>query len=260
MNVIKIFGGLGNQFFQYAFGETMRDKGKDVTYEMSFYDRPQDPPRPYCLDKFKTRDIVRTKFLTGNATVHEKADMYYKFDPSIMERDHCNFFGYWQNLGYFESILPRLRKEFKLKKEFYTPEFNELVKEIDSVNSISLHIRRGDYIAINGHYNLQLDYYDEALSKFKPSGGIFIFSDDIPWCKEHIKDAIYIDLNEYLSFELMRRCKHNIIANSTFSWWAAFLNENPDKIVVSPNRWRKSDQEQSQVDAGVLLINDWIRI
>jgi hypothetical protein len=266
MNVVKIYGGLGNQFFQYAFGETMiEQQGCTVGYEMGFFSRPQEPPRPYCLDKFKIRNIAQSFFLPNNEMVHEKAEKYYVFDPSVLNKDNCNYYGYWQNVEYFKSILPRLQQEFKLKADYYTPELIVLKEEAILNESISLHIRRGDYISIKGHYNLQDDYYNQAIKILRDKGiqgKVFIFSDDIPWCKTQYigSNYIFVDLNEWSSFELMRVCKHNIIANSTFSWWAAFLNPNPGKIVISPRIWRKNVEEQANVDRGELNVSNWIRI
>jgi hypothetical protein len=265
MNVVKIYGGLGNQFFQYAFGEALREKGYEVEYEVGFFSRPQDPPRPYCLDKFEIREITQSAFIPGNTMIHERSEMYYVFDPSVLNKENCNYFGYWQNIQYFESLLPRLKREFRLKKEYYTSELIELKELAVLAPPISIHIRRGDYISIEGHHNLQMDYYEKAFDVLRGKrigANVFVFSDDIPWCKTQFigNHFIFIDLDECSSFELMRVCKHNIIANSTFSWWAAFLNPNPHKVVISPRVWRKDVEEQENIDRGELNVIDWVRI
>ena len=261
MNVIKLYGGLGNQFYQYAFGRTMEKLGKQVAFEVSFYQKQQNPPRPFGLNKFRIKSFETSSFIPNNTMIHEPQKLFYSGDKKFLELDNVNMFGYWQNNMYFETIFPELVEEFRLKKEYYTAPFLE-VKEwiMASEDSISIHVRRGDYIAINGHHNLSIEYYHEALKRV-PDGRFFIFSDDIPWCQQNFTgNVVFVDLNEYLSFELMRLCKHNIIANSTFSWWAATLNPNPNKIVVAPIKWRESEEEQTNLNNSKTVPDNWIRL
>lgn len=104
-----------------------------------------------------------------------------------------------------------------------------------------MHIRRGDYLVSPGHYiNLDVEYYKNALKYIDNPGSILIFSDDISWCKDNFKGDKYIFIEnekDYIDIYLMSLCNNNIIANSTFSWWGAWLNTNPNKIVISPNKW-----------------------
>jgi len=264
MNVIKLYGGLGNQMFQYGFGMAMEKNGIDVTFETSFFDKPQEPPRPFCLHYFHTH-VRSSTFSRQLITVHETPEQFYKCEPSYLKRNNCNFFGYWQNIGYIKDIFPKLLKEFTLREESYTEEYEKLRNRITSIPSVSLHVRRGDYVSINGHVLLPLEYYSKALAilREKSFGSpLYVFSDDLPWCKQFIvgDDITFVDLEEVFCLELMSLCKYNIIANSTFSWWAAILNRNKDKLVIAPNRWRERIGEQQQLENGGFINNEWIRI
>jgi len=261
MNVIKLYGGLGNQMFQYAFGRTMEFNGIQVKYDLSwFYDHSRQVhpkkwdkfPRPYRLDKFNT-NVKEGSILNQNSIKERRVDL------NLLKIDGCTFQGYWSSFKYSEAILDVLRHDFTLKDTSYTEEFIRLKKIITSTNSVSLHVRRGDYIGRNGFQILPLKYYFEALLKVK--GDLFIFSDDIPWCKQYFKEdyfsrkITFIDLEDYLSFELMKFCKHNIIANSTFSRWAAYLNNNPEKIVIAPSGWGLSDRDDKFTTIMIAYIN-----
>lgn len=266
MNVIKVYGGLGNQFFQYAFGKTLEAHGSKIGFDTLWFNKPQDPPRPYRLHKFATK-VPFGGVHPDNKKVYEKTALYYGFDPSLLDMKDTTFQGYWQNIGYLKEVLPILQHDLRLRKEEYTQSYVDYREQIICSDSISLHVRRGDYVSINGHHLLPIEYYAEALVRIGDQIGlniqIFVFSDDLPWCKEKmgLNDHItYVDEEDYLAFDLMRLCKHNIIANSTFSWWAAFLNNNPDKIVVAPIKWRENEQEQKMLDAQGLVQPNWIRI
>ena len=255
MNVVKLYGGLGNQLFQYAFGKAMRAKGTFVRYDNSwFFMRADNPPRTYLLDKFDTHVIIGA--MKKGRTLNE-VPLKYKKNMDFLTMDNTDFYGYWQHPGYFASVLPALKQEFKVLKEYYTLEYIALREKIIMSESISLHVRRTDYILINGHYLLGLDYYNAAL-KSMPKGKVFVFSDDIPWCKANfIGDYTFVDQPDYLAFDLMRLCKHNIIANSTFSWWAAYLNNNPDKLVITPRRWRKDPNDPAMTDPDFMTPQGW---
>jgi hypothetical protein len=251
MNVIRVYGGLGNQLFQYALGQAQRANGIDVRYDISWYGKPSSADRPYGLGKFNTN--VEVSDFLKQKTLNE-VSLNYIDDLIFTRLDNCNFYGYWQHPRYFADILPQLKKEFVVKKEFHTTEYTKLRRKITGCESVSIHIRRGDYIKINGHHLLPLQYYKEALKLVE--GPLFIFSDDIPWCKEYFKGT-FVEVEDYLSLELMKLCKHNIIANSTFSWWAAYLNENPNKIVISPEQWRLKKEDQMLVSGDILRPTDW---
>jgi hypothetical protein len=255
MNIVRIYGGLANQLFQYAFGQAQVANGIEVRYELSWFRKEQDPPRPYRLDKFNT-NVVTSKFLVQR-TIDEHSINYIR-NNVFLKLDGFNFVGYWQDPSYYKEILPLMREWFCVKKAFYTSEFLSLRKRILGCNSISLHVRRGDYVSINGHHLLPLEYYQKAMELM--SGTIFLFSDDLEWCKKNFKRVVFVDIDDYLAFELMKNCKHHIIANSTFSWMAAYLDDKPDKKVITPYQWRISQKAQEPLTQEFLIPDGWTQI
>jgi hypothetical protein len=255
MNVIKLYGGLGNQMFQYAFGKAQEHLGIDVQFDIN--PRGDASRRPFILDKFKTN--IKHGNLSGRKVVKERKS---GFRNDLLLRDRCSFIGYWQHPDYSKDILPQLQREFCVKDEFYTKEFLKLKNEITNCNSISLHVRRGDYVTI-GMFVTELDYYLRAIkfiTTIKDNPIIYVFSDDMDWCKENFVDVKYIHLQDYLDFELMKLCKSNIITNSTFSWWAARLNPNPDKVVIAPEQWQHHREDTEKKDREFLILKDWIAL
>ena len=128
-------------------------------------------------------------------------------------------------------------------------------------NNISIHIRRTDYVTSNGYHPVQsIEYYKQAIEIIGDYDNIFVFSDDINWCKENLKfdNMIFVDGNDDVEdMWLMSICNHNVIANSSFSWWGAWLNNNPDKKVIAPNNWFGS---QTNLNTNDLIPNTWIKI
>ena len=224
---IKIQGGLGNQMFQWAHGFYLKQIGAQVYYDISFYYSKNGtkiiPHRNYCLDKILKKKISQKK---GEGIKEVK--------------------GYWQKENKIELVKDNIVSEvkpcpIKTKKD-----------------SCSIHVRRGDYINLKKIYhNLNKDYFIKALEKINPSGSIYIFSDDLAWCKDNldVKNVIYSEnKTEIEDFQLMRSCNHNIISNSTFGWWAAWLNTNHNKKIIQPKLWFK---KQSQ---GKLFNPEWLAI
>ncbi|MFH0972649.1 MAG: alpha-1,2-fucosyltransferase, partial [Patescibacteria group bacterium] len=174
--------------------------------------------------------------------------------------------GYWQTEKYFKDIEDIIRSEFTLKTE-YSNLNPELIAKISSCNSVSMHIRRGDYITNQNtnefHGICFLDYYKKAINliaeKF-PNPTIFIFSDDLKWCKENIKikyPIVFVKGNKnYEDLIMMSKCSHNIIANSSFSWWGAWLNNNPNKIVIAPQKWLNNPN----INYSDIIPSTWIKI
>ncbi len=180
----------------------------------------------------------------------------YKFDKKLLNsKDVYYYDGYFQNEKYFKDARKELLKKFTLK----TPldEKNQLIlNKILETDPISIHVRRGDYIKLESankhHGTCSLDYYKKAveyISRRIKSPHFFLFSDDIEWVIKNLKieyPFTVVDFNHdkgWLDMNLMKNCKHNIIANSSFSWWAAWLNENPDKIVIAPKKWALKNQK-----------------
>jgi hypothetical protein len=182
---------------------------------------------------------------------------------------NVRLWGYWQAPKYFESIESELRSTFRFKRPL-EGEAAQIAEDIKKNNAVSLHVRRSDYVTPkyqSTYGTTGLPYYDAAvkyIADHVKDPKFYIFSDDIAWCKENLKLAFPVEYMERSSegfkasahLELMSLCKHNIIANSTFSWWGAWLNANPDKIVVTPKQWRVG--EGSEKDE--IVPEKWIKV
>jgi hypothetical protein len=224
-------GGLGNQLYQYAFGQAQKANGIDVAYDRSWFDyRQKGSFRYYQLDKFDI-EVPFSPFL-NQQEIHEK-----DYEPVLLTVDNCNFWGYWQYLSYYEPILKGLQSTLKVNEYFYTIEYKNLLKTAENRVVTGLHVRRGDYLTTRGFKTLPFSYYFQALQEMN-SDLIYIFSDDLPWYKENFRQVyfkpklVFVDLPDFLSWDLMRRCQNLIIANSSFSQWAAFVNENTNKKII----------------------------
>lgn len=249
MLIINMSGGLGNQMFQYALYKVMKIKYKNVKVGLTYYDNYNihngfELERIFKLNmKHATYKEQYTSLM--NAYISEKER--FKFDDRILKKSTGFLEGNWINQKYFYEFKEEILKDFifHIDDDKNRELSNCMLKE----NSVSIHIRRGDYLnsenrELFGNITT-LDYYKTAIDiiKTKIETPIFyIFSDDLEWVKKNIKldNAVYIDFNRgeesYKDMFLMSRCKHNIIANSTFSWWGAWLNTNPNKIVIRPER------------------------
>jgi hypothetical protein len=264
MNVIKIMGGLGNQLFQYAFGRQQMLNGIEVLFANSSYSNDkivkQTWPRPYQLDKFNIDNIIISTFNPKSKTVRESTIGH---DKKLLKMKNFNFNGYWQYLDYYESDLNELMKLFTVKDKYKTQEYKNILVKIQSTESVSVHIRRGDYVLLSKtyeHFILPFEYYYEAINLISAKT-IFIFSDDMEWCKEKFKpqyfskEILFVEgLPAYLDFELIKSCNHNVISASTFSWWGAFLNSNPNKTVIAPTIWDNYKSHE------LIYPKDWIKI
>lgn len=288
MIITRITGGLGNQMFQYAIAKSLAIKNNDTfKLDISFY--PKQTLRKYELHYFNIEEniaiyeecnrlrgkedlIFKIKNKLGIKINRPKS--YYnekeivKFDENIFKlKGNIYLDGYWQNEKYFKGIRDELLKDFTLKQKI-SKEAKEYLDQIKNTNSISLHIRRGDYVQ-NKHTNqvhgiCGLDYYKKTISYMLQKMEhpvFFIFSDDIEWCKENfdfLDNKVFVENTKSAieDLELMKNCDHNIIANSTFSWWGAWLNENEDKIVIAPKQWFFKDEWKDLN----LACREWIKI
>lgn len=204
--------------------------------------------------------------------------MEYNFNPKYLEikkKVDSYFFGFFASYKYFENIQNEVRKTFTFKEILESDKDNfETLEKIKNSESISVHVRRGDYVKLNNFNICDLDYYKKAVAKVlvemeirgieKSKINFYIFSDDINWCKSNFNfldkyNTMYIDWNKdqnsYKDMQLMSECKHNIIPNSTFSWWGAWLNQNKNKIVIVPKYWFKDILNSSD-----RCPNNWFRI
>ncbi len=260
MKRIKIKGGLGNQMFQYAYGKKLIliDK-KNIFFDISsFNKKSKDTGRQFILDKFNIDSSI--EFIN-------KGNFITSFINKIISKITGNY-GFYQSEKYFKPIEKIIRREFTLKEPLSSAAQIISNEILDKKDSVSIHIRRGDYVLdkkTNKHHGTcELDYYKKAIEYIKDkiqSPVFFIFSDDIEWPKENIKEenSFFIsnpEIKDYEELILMSNCNHQIIANSSFSWWGAWLNQNPNKIVIAPQKWLNTDISK-QPD---IVPKTWIKI
>jgi hypothetical protein len=227
-------GGLGNMLFQTAAAKAMSLKfNKTLLLNPNHTGVLHKLPTAYTKDIFRNIPVLSTS-LEG-VTVPEDS---FTYKPLNLPNDNVILTGYFQSPRYFKEYKSEILEMFKPTEEIISQLQSKypILKE----NVVSIHVRRGDYVNLsNHHYNLQLSYYQNAISYFK--GHTFlVFSDDIDWCKEQFKGPNFTfaeNDSDILDLYLMSLCKHNIMANSTFSWWGAYLNQNSNKKVVYPNKW-----------------------
>jgi hypothetical protein len=284
-------GGLGNQMFQYSTGRALAIRHKtDLFLDSTAIDNthPDDTPRIFELGCFPVQATLASKQILARvkppsykASLNDRLRRQFaKSGPifvygeppkqnqeNILKvRDNSYLAGWWQNEVYFSTIRKKLLKEFVPKKFSKTcKKYLELIN--GSPEAVSVHVRRGDYVtnvhANKNHGLTPMKYYQTAIKIFEDkltNPIFFVFSDDIQWCKKNIKAARINFVEDTVGYEdmrLMSRCKHNIVANSSFSWWGAWLNDNPDKIVVAPKVWF---QNKDSNQATSIVPNSWIRL
>lgn len=293
MIITQLIGGLGNQLFQYAVARRIAHfKNCQIkldlsgfrnynlrTYRLSYFNIIENIASPDEIASLKGSQGKNLPILALGLI--NKIQPYYKrsyikechfhFDPNMMKAP-CNAYleGYWQSEKYFKDIENIIRSEFTLKHE---PDAinKEIYHIIGNSNSVSIHVRRGDYISNpitnQVHGVCPLDYYYRAIDKInelvKEPPHFFVFSDDPNWAGENLKteDPVMVVSHnsldkDYEDLRLMSLCKHHIIANSSFSWWGAWLCTNKEKIVIAPNKWFNTNEH----DTRDLIPDSWIKI
>lgn len=236
-NHLGIIGRLGNQMFQYAALRGIADKHDyDFTIPPSdFNDEWNDHQlfEVFKLPNLKVKGRVGDKFLQ---------ERQFNYDPELVEEcpDDVSLYGYFQTERYFSHIADSIKEDFTFKDDV-VKNCKEVIDTLD--RPVALHVRRTDYVQKSqDHPPCTLEYYEEALSKFDSDRTVVIFTDDIEWCKnqELFKpDRFLISEtgNNVYDLCLMTLCTDYIIANSSFSWWGAWLSQNPDPVVIAPSKW-----------------------
>ena len=262
MKIINIKGGLGNQMFQYAYGRALELAGKKIIFSTFFVKAGQakrDTAREFKLDKFN----IKTKTGFTDKKYHLQ-NLISRIKNRLGFKDN----GWWQGEKYFKAVETDIRQEFTPKNPL--PEkYAGMIRQIAGTQSVSLHVRRGDYVNNSKtkaiHDVCDLDYYERAIAVIKArinNPTFFVFSDDIDWVANNLDmrpPVFYVSSlkgEDCEELALMSQCKYNIIANSTFSWWGAWLNNNPDKIVVAPKQWFTN---KSSDEVGILP-KTWLQI
>ena len=264
-NIVYLSGGLGNQMFQYAFAKSLQSN-YNIKFEINttFYNRifKDQTTREIglnlfnlkfkdCSDNKLQRIILKIKEklsninLSINSTYHNENKVNHKNFNNLNLKKKNYFRGYWQNSKYFESIKNDLKKDFSLDHNLKNLDPNTF-KKITETNSVCVHVRRKDYLGTDLDV-VDVNYYRNAFKKLKSQFtglNFFIFSDDINWCNENLSflpNSMFYRFSMLNDFHLMSLCKHFIIPNSTFSWWAAYLSSNNNKIVIVPSKWHKTN-------------------
>jgi hypothetical protein len=285
MKIVKFLGGLGNQMFQFAFYLSLKQHFKKIKADLAGFEDYNlhhgfelEKVFPIHLEKAspfelriygqEKRDWVTRKlrriYGTKKAWYPERAE--FGFDPSIYQDPSPRYFwGYWQHHLYLQGISRQLRKSFKFKNEL-DGENLAVGQMARTTPSISVHVRRGDYLENELLGNIcDRGYYLNAIEKLKEkveNPRFIVFSNDIIWCRNNLpfSEAIFVDWNQgknsYKDMQLMSLCQHHIIANSSFSWWGSWLNPNKDKIIVSPKNWVNTPG----VDTSGLIHPQWITL
>ncbi len=292
MVIVKLIGGLGNQLFQYAAGYCLAERHKTLL-KLDASHLNTDPQgaftkREFELNIFKLEPVFATgaetsPFLKKSSSrisrtvarklpglftklyIAESGNAYHKKFSTYPADTYLD--GFWQSEHYFKPVEDSIRKEFIFRNPA-TGANEELIRKITQVNAVSLHVRRADYVnnkQVNNYLGTcSVDYYQKAVNLLQEKCGpveLFIFSDDIPWCRENLQWELphtYIEhnsgKNSWEDMRLMSHCKHNIIANSSFSWWGAWLNNNKAKLVVAPQKWFRSVENPDIYPTG------WIKL
>jgi len=289
MVIVKLIGGLGNQLFQYAAGKHLAHiNHTELKLDITGFEEYK--LHAYSLNHFNIKEDLATKeevmqfkkYQSRNGRLwflynHFIADStkyalerQFNFDQRILElKPPVYLDGYWQTERYFKDIEQIIRADFTIKEPL-SGKNKEVADLIENTSAVSLHIRRADYVtnatANASHGTCDIDYYKKAttiISEKVNAPHFFVFSDDMPWAKDNIIlnfPTTYVDHNDastnYEDLRLMSLCKHNIVANSSFSWWGAWLNQNPQKIVIAPKQWFKTQK----MDTRDIAPSTWIRI
>lgn len=285
MRVVSIRGGLGNQMFQYAFAIALQQKYPDekVLLDTQLYRFPfvkTFKGNNFYHNGFEINDVfpkalipiasftevARVSHYIPNYILnralrrilpHRKTEFFqdpgdaYMYNSNILDMPDISFYeGYWFSPMFYDFCKMKIWKEFEFQP-FKTKENQLLAEELNKENSVTIHIRRGDYLNVPHLNNIcTLDYYRRAIVEAKKmieNPVFFVFSNDIEWCKENLKEVIgenmahYVNNNRgresYRDMQLMSLARCNILANSSFSWWGAYLNQREDHIVFAPQKW-----------------------
>lgn len=288
MIIVQIVGGLGNQLFGYALFRKLLSMGKDVYIDtvsndkrgiaaakckFGLYRLSKESEHRQCSKKQRRQvadidmdlfSLVKRKIM-GQKKKPVKEKREFCFDRTVFELDDVYLSGYWQSYKYFEDIRSILLEELELVDEVNDSN-KKYLNLIRQTNSISLHIRRGDYLLLQDTFGdiCTDEYYENAIQYIKEHVNnpvFFVFSNDPKWCKDRFggeENFYVVDINDdehgYWDLNLMKNCKHNIIANSSFSWWGAWLNDYKNRITIAPTKWINN------LETPDIIPSEWVTI
>lgn len=289
--IVRLKGGLGNQLFQYAFGRAASARtGTALLLDTGFLNSkdPQITPREYALAPFRVAaKLVNAAQLRQFPLRTSRAGLWlarrgianhgcryvwergFAYDATALEgvRLPAIFEGYWQSEKYFLSCENLVREDLRIDE---SPDFRALAQEVSDARSVSVHVRRGDYVtnaaASATHGLCPLSYYESCFEQIEavvPNPRYYLFTDDPQWAENNEKafgrDLVLVSrqarLQAHEELLLMSRCRHHILANSSFSWWGAWLDRRTDGLVMAPDRWFKTG-----TDTADLLPARWRRL
>jgi len=292
MIISHIIGGLGNQMFQYALGRSLSlQREQSLLLDVSDF-ADYSLHQGFELGRVfvcpvaiaSTKEVKSVLGWQANPLLKKRlasprwarlrsanfvVEPHFRYWADIQYLPSSAYLqGYWQSVRYFQNITAIIRDDFNFKLPLNDKNV-ALVQKISQVNAVSLHVRRGDYIqnpvTLSIHGLCSLNYYQAAvqyIAEMVEQPVFFIFSDDMAWVKANLTlpfPSHYINHNQgsesHNDMRLMSLCQHHIIANSSFSWWGAWLNANPTKIVITPKQWFSDDKNVND-----LLPSDWIRL
>ena len=293
MIIVEFMGGLGNQMFQYAMGKSLSthlntDLKFDLTALLDRTPKENFAYREYDLDVFNLsteratqkeidRFFKQSKYkfirLLKNLTINKInphpvfREPHFHYTPAVYDLPKNSYLaGYWQSPKYFENIKEDLRKDFTFKENLL-PVSKGISYDILTHNSVCINVRRSDFLTNSFHGACDMKYFIpsiEIITSKVQNPHFFIFSDDIPWCEDNFRLDYPVTFvkHEHKGFkfsnylQLMSMCRHFIIPNSSFAWWAVWLNGEKNKIVVAPKTW-VTDPTWDSKD---LVSPDWIRV
>lgn len=292
MIILRLSDGLGNQLFQYAFGRQLALR-HGVPLKLDLRQFNSRSLRSYKLHHYNIAAEIATNgelesFLGKSflKKVHRKAEKllpkhkrslyieaeWWVHEPYALQAGPNVYVkGFWQHHHYLENLPRQILEELTLKKELAAEAQSMLSSILQAENAVSVHVRRGDYVSKEKANKLMgvlpLDYYQRAvkyMQEIVSNPSFYVFSDDLNWVRQHAKfetPVTFVQLREAESdcaeIHLMSRCRHHIIANSTFSWWGAFLNSSPDKKIIMPAQWAAPSHLNKRVELG---FSSWIKM
>lgn len=286
MIVTRIVGGLGNQMFQYAAGRALATRlGVELKIDRRAFSNYQT--HSFGLQHFKAKlvdalpnelpkmasESTFSRFFRNfsRAPISVFTETAFTFNPKVLTLEANTYLdGYWQSENYFQDFSDFIRADFQFEKQPSNENKIWLLK-ISNVNSVSLHIRRGDYVsnasANSVHGTCDLDYYYRAVKTLAENIGndleIFVFSDDPDWVTANLSLSFPMHIvrhnnaeTNYEDLRLMTACRHHIIANSSFSWWGAWLDPRPDSLIIAPKQWFRT----AKLDPRDLIPDRWVKV
>lgn len=290
MKIVRIIGGLGNQMFQYALYLSLKKKypQEEVLLDVHLFDSYKlhngyELERVFLMNPLHAniKQIKSLSFYTSNyfiQRIYRKLHIMkrtecvenkdFVFQPNVFTEKSCYYEGYWQNELYFKDIREHLLNDFVFNLDSIPEDNKQIISDIHNSNSVSIHVRRGDYVNHPSFGGIcTLSYYKQAVDCIKNrvvNPKFFLFSNDKEWVLANIvpllngSPFIFVDVNtgpySYVDMYLMSICKHSILANSSFSWWTAYLKHYSKAVVVAPKRWtRQSSDLNIQLSSWTLI-------